>query len=346
MGNRNNQVNVLVASYLTPDEVERIRASVPPGIRIVYEPELLPVPQYTSDHYGVQRSLTQQQMAQWRSLLEAAEVLFDFDWWRPSELRANAPRLRWVQATSSGIGQVLIDTGLDKTDITFTTAAGVHAIPLAEHVVLGLLWLAKDVPELLKRQREHYWQRFTTNLLHGRRILLVGLGSVGRQIATVCEGLGVEVWACRRTAGGDVAGVSRIVAVDDIHRVLPEVDALVLACPHTTETEGLIGQRELAAMKPGAGIVNVARGPVIDEVAMVRALRSGALGGAVLDVFAIEPLPADSPLWEFENVLISPHSASTVAEENDRIVDIFIENLRRYATDEPLVNVFAREQGY
>jgi phosphoglycerate dehydrogenase-like enzyme len=140
--------------------------------------------------------------------------------------------------------------------------------------------------------------------------------------------------------------VAGYVASDQIHRVLPEMDALVLACPLTAQTRGLIGARELALMPPGSVLVNIARGPVVDEEALVSALRAGHLGGACLDVFATEPLPASSPLWDMPNVIISPHSAATVAAENGLITDLFIDNVRRWTSGRPLRNLYDRTAGY
>jgi phosphoglycerate dehydrogenase-like enzyme len=143
-----------------------------------------------------------------------------------------------------------------------------------------------------------------------------------------------------------VPGVASYVASDQIHQVLPEMDALVLACPLTGQTRGLIGAAELALLRPGAVLVNISRGPVVDQDALVSALRSGHLGGACLDVFATEPLPPGSPLWGMPNVIVSPHSAATVAEENGLLTDLFIDNLRRWLAGRPLRNTYDRAAGY
>jgi phosphoglycerate dehydrogenase-like enzyme len=171
------------------------------------------------------------------------------------------------------------------------------------------------------------------------------LGAVGGEIARVLDALGVEVWGLRRGAGEGV-GVRRLVGRAELLDVLPQVDSLVLACPLTEETHHLIGAPELAALRASAILVNVARGAVIDEPALVRALSEGRLAGVALDVFEEEPLPAESPLWGMPNVLVSPHSASTIPGENARIVDIFLDNLGRYLEGAPLRNEFDRERGY
>jgi glyoxylate/hydroxypyruvate reductase A len=341
----NRPQKILIASPLEAEQVERIAAAAPGRIEVVYEPELLPVPRYVADHKGRPRTLSREQRERWLRHLREADILFDFDWLAPERLVEHAPRLRWIQGTSAGIGELLRRTGLIDTDLEFTTAAGVHASPLAEFVTLGLLYFYRDVPRLQRMQRAHHWERYTNRELAGRRALVVGLGSVGRAIAERLAAQGLEVWGARRTPAPPPEGVTRVLPLGDLGAVLGKIDALILACPLTPETKDLIGAAELAAMPEGALLINVARGPVVDERALVEALRTH-LGGAALDVAEVEPLPAESPLWDLPNVLISPHSASTVHAENRRIVDIFLANLGRWLDGEPLLNRFDRSRGY
>jgi glyoxylate/hydroxypyruvate reductase len=339
------RVTVVVATYLEPEHVERMRAMAPDRVEVVYEPALLPRPRYVADHHGEAPSLDAAGVERWRSLVAGADVLFDFDWMDPATLPRRAPRLRWVQATSSGIGDFLRRTGLEGSGIEFTTAAGVHAGPLAEFVLLSLLYFAKDVPMLLSRARKRVWRRHTSGELAGDRVLVVGLGATGSAIAARCAANGLEVWGMRRGRGPAAPpGVSRL--VDDLGVALPEVDALVLACPLTAETHHLLGAHELGVMRSSAVLVNVSRGAVVDEGALVDALRRGRLRGAALDVVEEEPLPASSPLWSMPHVLLSPHSASTVPAENDRILDIFEDNLRRFLSGRPLRNRYGADRGY
>jgi phosphoglycerate dehydrogenase-like enzyme len=340
-------VRVLIATMIEAEQVDRIRASAPGRVEVLFEPELLPVPRYIADHNGIKRDLDEAGQRRWRELLSQADVALDFDWWDPAALPENAPALRWVQGTSAGIGEFLQKTGLVRSDIQFTTASGVHARPLTEFALLGLLYFFREVPAHLRWKAERRWQRFTGRSLEGARVLVIGLGSVGRPVVAACAAFGMEVWGMGRTAPrADIEGLRRVIARDGLERALGEVDALVLACPLTDLTRNLIGRREIAAMRRGAIIVNVARGRVIDEPAMIEALADGRLGGAALDVAWIEPLPAESPLWGLDNVLISPHSASTVATENVRIVDIFLDNLGRFLEGRSLVNLFDAERGY
>jgi glyoxylate/hydroxypyruvate reductase len=339
-------LNVLIASPLEAEHASRI-AAADPRVNVLYEPELLPVPRYPCDHVGTPRDLDATALAKWGDLRRAADISFDFDWQEPAQIGANCPRLRWIQGTSAGIGGFLNRTGLLKSSIVFTTAAGVHGAPLAEFALLGLLHFAKDMPRLAREQAARHWELHAMRLLRGSRVLLVGLGGVGREVARLLAAVGVEV--CGAGLPGrsyQVTGVTEYVSDTRIADVLGSVDALVLACPLTERTRHLIGRRELALLRPGSVLVNLSRGEVIDENALIEALADGRLGGACLDVFETEPLPPGSPLWTMDNVIISPHSASTVAAENRLLADLFIDNIGRWLADEPLRNVFDKDAGY
>jgi glyoxylate/hydroxypyruvate reductase A len=344
--NADGAVRVLIASPLEAEQVERI-AAADPRLRVLYAPDLLPVPRYPCDHGGIKRDLGAADLARWAELRAEADISFDFDWQAPAEMALNCPNLRWVQGTSAGIGGLLERTGLSKTPIAFTTAAGVHGVPLAEFALFGLLYFAKGVPVLARWQAEHHWERHTTTQLRGTSALLVGLGGVGREVARLLDAAGVRVIGAGRP-GRDYAvpGVAGYVADTEIGSVLSEVDALVLACPLTDRTFHLIGAAELALLRPGAVVVNVSRGQVIDEPALISALACGHLRGACLDVFETEPLPESSPLWALPNVLVSPHSASTVGAENRLITDLFIDNIGRWLAGQPLRNTFDVTAGY
>jgi phosphoglycerate dehydrogenase-like enzyme len=339
-------VSVLVASPLEPEHVERI-AAVDPRVSVLYAPDLLPVPRYPADHTGEPRDLSGAELARWSDLLARADVSFDFDWRAPGQMPAACPRLRWVQATSAGIGGFLDRTGLAKSPILFTTAAGVHGVPLAEFTLLGLLYFAKDVPRLAGWQAARHWELHAMRQVAGTRAVLVGLGGIGRQVARLLSAAGVDVTGVGRPGRDyDVPGVSSYLADTELDSALPGADALVLACPLTDRTRHLIGARQLALLPRGSVVVNVSRGQVIDEDALTGALRSGHLGGACLDTFTEEPLPASSPLWGLGNVLVSPHSASTVAAENRLLTDLFTDNLRRWLDGAPLRNTYDRASGY
>jgi phosphoglycerate dehydrogenase-like enzyme len=307
-----DQIAVLIASPLEPELAERI-ARTSPRIRLLYAPELLPTPRYPADHGGEKPQLSDADSARWSALLAEAEVMFDVDWRAPEELPASAPNLRWVQGTSAGIGSLLQRTGLDTSGIVFTTAAGVHGVPLAEFALAGVLHFVKGVPLLSRRQREHRWERYATATVRGRTAVVVGLGSIGRETIRLLDAVGLKVIGVGRPGSTySVPGASRLFGL----------------------------------LPAGSIVVNVGRGPVIDESALIDALESGRLAGAALDVFEVEPLPADSPLWDREDVLVSPHSAATLPSENAAIVELFCDNLRRYLAGEPLRNRYRPEAGY
>lgn len=339
--------SVLIASYLEPEYVGQIAAV--PGVRVAFYPALLSQPRYQSDHIGAPLRRPPDDERRWREYLAEAEVLFDFDHTNLPSLKDLIPRVKWIQGTSTGIGQLLVRTGLIHSPITFTTARGIHAKPLADFAVMSMLWFAKGGPRMVRDQAAHRWERYCGRDLAGTTVGLVGFGTIGREVAARCRAMGMRVIATKRTEGGggaDADPVDALMPLSDLHTLLKEADFLVLAVPQTPQTEGLIGRREIDAMKPGAVVINIARGAVVDEPAMIAALQEGRIGGAALDVFAKEPLPGDSPLWDMPNVLVSPHSASTVDSENARITDLFCENLRRYLRGESLLNVFDRERLY
>jgi glyoxylate/hydroxypyruvate reductase len=338
-------IRVLICSFLEKEQVARVAAH--PGVEVRYRPDLLPQPRYPCDHHGPAPALTAAERAEWASLLREADACFDFDWEQPAEMPARAPAAKWVQASSSGIGQFMGRTGLAAWDAVITTAAGIHARPLTEWAVTGILYFVKDVPDLRARQSAHRWERMAMAGLAGRRALVVGLGHVGRAVAAALAGLGVEVWGVRREASpGPIAALSRTGTAADLPEMLRACDIMVLACPLTPETFRLIGAPELAALGPDGILVNIARGAVVDEPALIDALRQRTIRGGVLDVAQAEPLAADSPLWDLGNVLISPHSASTLATENVALVDLFLRNLALFQAGKPLINRYDPARGY
>lgn len=336
---------VLIASYLEPEYVEQIR-QVDPRLKVIYEPALLPAPRYPADHTGAPLTRTAEEAARWRALLADAEIMFDFDYTHRAELPDLAPKLRWLQATSAGIGQFVKRMAYDQRlpNTIFTTASGVHARPLAEFCMMALLMHYKRLTHILSDQARQHWERYAATDLEGRTLAVVGLGRVGEMVAQMAKGLGMRTIGTR--ARGTSDAVDQFFPPDQLHTMLGEADVVVLIVPHTPATDQLINATALAAMKPGAYLINIARGAVVDEEALIAALQSGHLGGAALDVFATEPLPPESPLWTMPNVLVSPHSASTSDRENARLTDLFCDNLRRYLANAPLRNVLDSERLY
>jgi glyoxylate/hydroxypyruvate reductase A len=336
-------VRVLLASPLEPELAQRI-AAVDERLQVISRPELVGNPRYPADHHPPVE-LTPAQTAEWAALLAQAEVMFDVDEPSTHGLLSRAPNLRWIQSSSSGIGEWVRRLGLVDSAVTVTNAAGIHATPLAEFVVFAMLYFAKRWPRMVEEQRAHHWERCATDSLHGKTLGIIGLGNVGRHVARLARPFGMRVIGTRHSGAAD-AVADMVYPPDQTETVLRESDYLALCVPLIAETSMLLGSRELAMLKPSAVLINIARGAVVDEAAMIEALRSGRLAGAALDVATREPLEADSPLWDMPNVLITPHSMSTAYDENERLVDLFCDNLRRYLANEPLRNEFNKARGY
>jgi phosphoglycerate dehydrogenase-like enzyme len=343
---------VAIAVPLQADRVEAIQASAP-AVEVLYEPELLPPMCYVNDHRGpsdFRRPAAAQ--ARWRAMLESAEILFGIPGDTPEGLAdavRTLPRLQWVQATAAGAGEQVRAAGLSATElerVVVTSASGVHASPLAEFALFGLLAFAKNLPRLLDDQRHRRWEHYPTGELAGRTLLVVGLGRIGAEVARRARAFGMEVVGVNRSGRSDCAEVPIVYGTDALPDLVGTADALVLSLPLTDATRGLVDAALIARIKPGATLVNVGRGGVVDEAAMIDALRSGGLAGAALDVVTVEPLAPDSPLWDMPNVLLSPHTAALSERENERIVDVLIENLHRFLDDRPLVNVVDVEHFY
>ena len=279
------------------------------------------------------------------ALLSDTEVIVG--WARfPVEALRWADRLRWIQA---------ISTGVDRLDprvmerITLTNGNGLGAEPIGEHVICHLLMLARGAPIYLRRQVEHRWERgVQAREISGMTMGVVGMGAIGSAVARRARALGLRVIAIRRSATRRAPDLvaDEVCPPDDLPYLLAESDVVVLATPLTAETRGLIGERELHTMRPGSYLINIARGGVVNEPAMIAALRDGHLGGAGLDVFATEPLPSDSPLWDMPNVIVTPHVAASSDRYMRRVEELVCDNLRRYLEGQPLRNAVDVGRGY
>lgn len=270
----------------------------------------------------------------------------------PGDLLARAPALKWMQLTSAGVDR-LIESPIVRSHITVTTASGIHAVPISEYVIGAVIAFAKGFPLLVRAQMETAWRPFWPEELEGKTIGIVGLGAIGARVAKLARALGMRVLAVRRSIDRRLSGsesgdpnVDEMLPRSELDYLLRESDYVVLALPLTAESRGLIGEARLRTMKRSAVIVNVARGAVIHEGALARALKEGWIGGAALDVFEREPLPPDSELWRLDNVLLTPHISGGTPRYMDRAIDLFCENLRRYLNGEPLRNVVDPDRGY
>jgi D-2-hydroxyacid dehydrogenase (NADP+) len=282
-------------------------------------------------------------------VLPAAEVLLTTRLTREEFSRAG--RLRWLHSTAVGVGNLLSPECVESA-MLLTNSRGVHAAPIAEHAIALVLALRRGLHVAVARQLQHEWAqhelyRRDVPTLDETVMAVVGLGAIGARIAKLASGLGMTALGVRRDLSAPMPeGVAEVLGADRLLEALGRADVVVLALPLTQQSRCLIGARACAAMKRGAFIVNVARGQLIDEAALADALRTGHLGGAALDAFVPEPLPASSPLWALPNVLITPHTAAFGANYWRPAIDLFVENVRRFKAGEPLVNMVNKQRGY
>jgi len=283
-------------------------------------------------------------------------------------LLARAPHLSWVHSATSGVERALTPAALAR-GVLVTNARGVFSRPIAEHVLLMILAVSRHLPELFELQHERTWQPLEGRELRELTIGIIGYGSLGRAVASLASAFGARVIAMRRRPSGadavaaaaaapdagqadDGEGfpfeprVDRIVGPDGLHELLAASDIVVLAAPLTAETENLIDEAAIASMQRDAWIINVARGRLIDDTALIRALRDNRIGGAALDAFRDEPLPQSSPYWSLPNVIVTPHTAWSSERVLDRSIDLFCDNLVRFSRGEQLRNVVDPSAGY
>jgi phosphoglycerate dehydrogenase-like enzyme len=280
----------------------------------------------------------------------AAEAEVVLNWSGTRELLESvwrmAPRLKWIHSRAAGLDDVLFPA-LIESPVVLTNGRGVFSRSLAEFVIAAVLFFAKHLRRMLASQQARRWDPFDVEEVHGKVMGIVGYGDIGRACAAQARALGMLVEAIRRQpdAGADPFA-RRIVPPERRAEVLSESDYVVIAAPLTEETRGLIGAAELRVMKSSAVLINVGRGPVVDEKALIRALEEGWIRGAALDVFEREPLPADHPFYGLPNVLLSPHCADHTPGWLDRAMDLFLDNFVRFVRGEPLRNVVDKKRGY
>jgi phosphoglycerate dehydrogenase-like enzyme len=343
-------VTVVIGSYFEEEHVRRIR-EVDERLRVLYREDLVPPPRWPGDHAGPEDwRRSQEEEEEFLAMLGEAEVLYDFPRGHVRDLTEVAPKLRWVQGSMAGAGEVAKKAGLLETDIVVTTASGVYSGPLAEFAVMALLQHAKNLDRLRRDKAERVWRQAHTDTLEGKTLCIVGMGNIGRAIAERVRPFGTRIVGVKRTVHEDDPTwrhADELYPTGRLHDALGEADYVAVTLPGTPETRHLVDAEAVGAMKPGAYFVNVGRGTVVDEGALVEALESGHLSGAALDVFEVEPLPEESPLWELPNVIVSPHATDMVpALINERQTDLFCENLRRYLAEEPLINVLDKRLLY
>lgn len=277
--------------------------------------------------------------AELRSAVAGADVLAVYDFRTPlvCELGARAKELAWIHAASAGVDAVLTPAVVEAPTIV-TNAQGVFDDAIAEYVLATLLLFAKDLRATIDRQREHRWEHRETERLAGRHVLVVGAGSIGTAIARACAAMGMVVRGVARSPR-HADHFEAVVGVEDLHAELGRADDVVVATPLTPATHGLIDAAALGAMQQGARLVNIGRGPVVDQEALLDALRRGHVGAAALDVFGEEPLPADHPFWDMEQVLVSPHMSGDVVGWVESLGAQFVANVERWQRGEDLHHV-------
>jgi len=295
-------------------------------------------------------------------LRNSVEILYG--WGRSIDEAHRFPNLKWIQTHSAGINS-LLDKPIWNSQVILTTLSGVHPIPMAEQALAMMLAFRWKLLQMFRLQQqtewpEGRWEKFAMPELRGSSLGIVGYGSIGRELARLAQAMGMRVLALNRSGqrmsndgytipgtGDPDAGIpEKMYPTGDLLTMLPACDYVVLLTPLTPDNRHLFNADAFARMKPTSFFFNLGRGPVVDEAALVDALQQGQIAGAGLDVFEQEPLPADSPLWQMDNVIISPHVSGFTPHYDDRACDLFAENLRRYLAEDPLLNLVERERGY
>lgn len=277
-----------------------------------------------------------------------AEVYFSWFYLKPTTLHRvldAAPRLRWHHAPNAGVNHILTPTYLER-ELILTNGAGVHAIPIAEFVITYMLAYAKHLPKLYQLQAEHNWQRgWPIQELLEKTLLIIGAGGIGQEIAARAKAFGMRIFGSSRHPQA-LPNFDKVVGVNEWKALLPEVDYVVIATPLTWETKGMIDAEVLRLMAPHGYLINIARGAVVDESALLKALQEGWIAGAALDTVFTEPLPAESPLWKLPNVFVTPHCSGHSPRVKERSLALFLDNLTRYQQGKTLRNVVDKNAGY
>ncbi|MGE0544946.1 MAG: D-2-hydroxyacid dehydrogenase [Dehalococcoidia bacterium] len=249
----------------------------------------------------------------------------------------NLTSMRWFHAFVAGLDHPVFRE-IAERGVTVTNSAGFNAVPIAQYVLAVMLRHAKNIPAWEAAQRERAWRRVESDELTGRTVALIGTGSIGGEVARLAAAFGMHVIGMRRRAE-PIDGVRQLYPPDALHHMLAQADYIVVAAPLTPETDGLLDAAAFAVMKPNAYLINVARGPIVVERALLDAIEQQRIAGAALDVFDREPLPPESPFWSMDNVIVTPHNSASSPRTLERGALMFVDNLRRYAADEPLLNV-------
>ena len=277
-----------------------------------------------------------------------AEVYFNWFYLKKETLHkvlTSAPALRWQHTPSAGVNHILTPTFLER-DIILTNGAGVHAIPIAEFVITYMLAYAKQLPSLYTCQAEKHWKKgWPIKELKDATLLIIGAGGIGQEIALRAKAFGMQIFGSRRHPQA-MPNFDLVVDAQECRSLLPKSDYVVIAAPLTPETKGMIDAKALSLMRPNAYLINIARGAVVDDIALYKALSEGAIAGAALDTFYTEPLPPESPFWSLPNVFVTPHCSGNSPKVIERSLALFLDNFNRYSSRKPLRNVVNKKVGY
>jgi phosphoglycerate dehydrogenase-like enzyme len=280
------------------------------------------------------------------ALFGEAEVVFGWIHHFPKNLLARAPRLKWIQTMSAGVDRMPAE--IMKSPVRVVNASGLHGTPMAEVALQMMLMFAKDAPACFQMKQRKEWKRYTPKVLRGQTVGIMGLGAIGGEIARLCKAFGMTVLGIRRAAadGESFPNVDRTFSRERLSQFLAASDFVVIAMPLTRETKGMISEGELRSMKPGAYLINVARGAIADEAVLIRALEEKWIAGAGLDVFVDEPLPPESRFYHLPNIIFSPHISGEMPDYERRATEVFCENLRRYLQGQPFLHEVDKSKGY
>lgn len=277
--------------------------------------------------------------------IESADILVSFGVQLADHVYKEGRNLKWIQALGTGVDGIIGQPSL-QDNVLVTNMHGLHGASMPEAAILSMLALARDLPRVLRNQARHAWDRFPSRLLKGKTVGIVGVGAIAEDLAPKCKMFGMSVVGIT-SAKREVAGFDRMVGRDQLEEAARELDYVLLLTPYTPQTRGIVNAKILAAMKPTSFLINLARGGVVDEPALIEALKGRRIAGAALDVFAEEPLPADHPFWNMENVIVTPHLGGFHDQYAEQALPTVEENVRRFLAGdaENMINVVRRPQG-
>jgi D-2-hydroxyacid dehydrogenase (NADP+) len=333
-----SKINILILTPMGAPVIAQIKA-VSADLNVIDASHLMPRFPPVSGQPEVNRD------KEMDALLAEAEILYGFMF--PPNVIARSPQLKWIQTISAGVDRTLTPD-IAASQIIMTNVSGMHVVPISELVFGLILSYAKHLVQASQQQTHKKWERYPSSILDGKTLGILGLGNIGRRIARVGQAFGMRVVATRRHVHqiGRARDVDKIYPREHLLDLLAESDYVVDCLPATAETARFIGEKELRGMKPGAFLVNIGRGSTIDEPVLIRALREKWIGGAGLDTFQSEPLPAESPLWDMPNVIITPHMSGSTDDYMEKAAAIFCDNLRRYLAAKRLKNIVDKKLGY